>query len=126
MKNPDKIKATILVIDDDIEIGSAIKEFLEQTEDCYVVHSPDGISGVRTLESLMDGHRPDLVMLDLHMPGMDGVETYEALQNRMMFIDVPVVFITGAEDPVLPPGATVLKKPFQVNTLLSSVRSAIR
>ena len=85
-------RATILIVDDEIsniEIMNAILE--DDYEICFAT------SGQQALET---AHRvlPDLVLLDIMMPGMDGFELCERLKGEALLADVPVIFTTGLGD----------------------------
>jgi DNA-binding response OmpR family regulator/DNA-binding CsgD family transcriptional regulator len=54
-------------------------------------------SGARALKQL-EQHVPDIILLDVKMPGMDGIDTCRAIKNRAEWKDVPVIFITGADE----------------------------
>jgi DNA-binding NarL/FixJ family response regulator len=54
-------------------------------------------SGSRALKQL-EQNLPDIILLDLKMPGMDGIETCRAIKERAEWKDVPVIFITGADE----------------------------
>ncbi len=75
--------------------------------------------------------RPDLVLMDLHMPGLDGVELTGLIRGHPDFATTPVVFLTGDEDPerrfeVLDVGADdFLRKPVRPRHLVSAVQSRI-
>ena len=76
--------------------------------------------------------RPDLVLMDLHMPGMDGVELLSLIRGHPDFALTPVVFLTGDEDPerrfeVLDVGADdFLRKPVRPRHLVSAVQSRVQ
>ena len=80
--------ARILVIDDDTAIRTVIKTVLER-ESFDVVVAEDGRSGIAALE----GSRFDLILIDIFMPGMDGLESIRHLNKRAP--DVPVVAMSG-------------------------------
>ncbi|MGJ4729724.1 EAL domain-containing protein [Luteimonas sp. SDU101] len=75
--------------------------------------------------------RPDLVLMDLHMPGLDGVELTGLIRSHPDYALTPVVFLTGDEDPerrfeVLDVGADdFLRKPVRPRHLVSAVQSRI-
>ncbi|TWT19446.1 EAL domain-containing protein [Luteimonas marina] len=79
----------------------------------------------------MEQLRPDLVLMDLHMPGLDGAELTELIRAHAEFAPVPVVFLTGDEDPerrfeALDIGADdFLRKPVRPKHLVSAVQSRI-
>jgi type IV pilus assembly protein PilB len=84
------IAATILTVDDDPVNRKIIERVLIQ--DGYRVVEAD--SGLKTLEVLRDV-RPDLILLDVVMPGMDGYELCAKLQENADTADIPVIFITA-------------------------------
>lgn len=88
-------------------------------------------SGTAALE-LLDGTRvPDLVLLDVHMPDMDGFEVLKSLKTNPVYRQVPVVFLTGdegvkTETAGLHAGAAdFIRKPFAPEVLLTRVRNIV-
>ena len=110
---------SILVIDDDAAFADLVVEIL--TDEGYVAYS--ALSGVEALASITC-HTPALLLLDLHMPGMSGVELIAQLR-RANLATMPVVLITASPcdaAPQLVPGAIVcLPKPFDLDDLLADV-----
>ena len=84
------VEATILTVDDDPVNRKIIVQILKR--DGYRVVEAD--SGLKTLEVLRQV-RPDLILLDVMMPGMDGYELCAKLQDNSETADIPVVFLTG-------------------------------
>jgi DNA-binding NarL/FixJ family response regulator len=86
-------KSRILVIDDD-------EDFLEMTESFLEEHYETAlaVSGSQALELLAAGLSPDLILLDLSMPGMDGYETLRKMNALDNTAGVPVVFLTGINE----------------------------
>ena len=89
-------------------------------------------SGEEALRFLSAGeNKPDLILLDIHMPGMDGFETLSALHADAATADIPVVFLTADEDNetesrALEAGAMdFIKKPFVPRVLLTRVRHIV-
>jgi DNA-binding response OmpR family regulator len=78
----------ILVVDDDKSVGTAIKTVLEAAG-FDVVHSIDCMSGVAQIKAA----EFDVVMVDLFMPGIDGLETIKAF--RQIKPQVPIIAISG-------------------------------
>ena len=116
----------ILVIDDDaanLRMASRILSADEARVSCLK-------SGEDALKFLHD-NRPDLILLDIHMPGMDGFETIAALKENPATADIPVIFLTAdddssAETKSLAMGATdFIKKPFVPEVLLLRVRHTL-
>ncbi|MPT46981.1 MAG: diguanylate cyclase [Sphingobium sp.] len=85
-------KAIILIVDDEIsniEIMNATLE--DEYEICF---STSGEQALQTARTVM----PDLILLDIIMPGMDGFETCQELKRDPLLADVPVIFTTGLHD----------------------------
>ncbi|MBU2958124.1 diguanylate cyclase [Paracoccus sp. 1_MG-2023] len=85
-------RPTILIIDDDpanIEICSAALE--EEYEVCFALSAAQALEAVHEV-------RPDLILLDVVMPDMDGYELCRALKDDRQLADIPVIFATGLGD----------------------------
>jgi two-component system cell cycle response regulator len=117
--------ANVLIIDDSLVIRAVVRDGLE-TEGYQVAEAVDGLAGLQQCRD----KPPDVVLLDIEMPGLDGYEVLAALKGDPLLRDIPVVFLTsraGMEDVVagLRGGAhDYLKKPFQTVELLARVGSA--
>lgn len=84
----------ILVIDD----GPEQRRFLERTLSAAgyrVVTAPDGEAGTATAHSLL----PDLVLLDVMMPGMNGYQVCRALKRDPVTADRPILVLTAKDEP---------------------------
>ncbi len=118
----------LLMIEDDARLAHMVQEYLGQSG-FEVTHAPDGEHGLAQLPSV----QPDLVILDLMMPGIDGLEVcrrIRALPNDLA--RVPVLMLTAKGDPMdriigLELGADdYLPKPFEPRELLARVRAVLR
>lgn len=84
-------------------------------------------SGIEALQRA-PGFKPDLILLDVMMPGMDGVETYKRLRAMPQFVDTPIVFLTAKAmkhetDAYMLLGANgVIAKPFDPTALSAQVQ----
>jgi CheY-like chemotaxis protein len=110
----------IMVVDDDEDILVALSELLEN-EGFRVVAVPNGQVA---LDVLSRGELPDLILLDLMMPVMDGWKfRAEQLVNPTLAA-VPVIVITAVPSPnqATDLGVAVLKKPIDPHMLLATVR----
>lgn len=88
MKFAGKKQHTVLVIDDDTSICEVVAKYL-QLIGFATMQAGDGRSGIK----LFDEQTPDLVLLDLHMPDVDGFEVLKAINFRSK--EVPVIIISG-------------------------------
>jgi len=118
------VMATLLVIDDDREFVELLRKRLEGAGYRLLI-ALDGETGLRMLET----ERPDLVILDIMMPGMDG---WEVCRRIRQISTVPILMLTakgmttdvvyglelGADDYVT--------KPFQADVLLARIRALLR
>lgn len=81
----------VLIIDDDPAIIQLISSFFEVDNDGYFVDS--ALSGETGLAALA-AHRPDVVLLDISMPGMSGLEVLKRI--RLADASIPVIMVTAA------------------------------
>jgi DNA-binding response OmpR family regulator len=120
-------RATALLVDDDVKLGGLLKEYLGQNEvDLTVV--TDGERGLRELAS----GRFDVLLLDVMLPGMDGLEVCRRVRAQPELAALPVLMLTAKGDDVdkivgLELGADdYLAKPFNPRELLARVRALLR
>ena len=115
----------ILVIDDDETISSLIKQVFSK-EGYEVSTANNGIDGEKIALEFM----PDLIFMDVTMPGQDGYETTEKIKSNKELSNIPVVFLTGqaaSEDKgraFAKGGVTYMNKPF-ANQQLIGIASLI-
>lgn len=116
----------ILVVDDDasnLKMASHILGSAQMRVSCLK-------SGENAVQFLLK-NRPDLILLDIHMPGMDGFQTMQAIRENGTAANIPVIFLTAdddsnAEKRGLEEGAVdFIKKPFVPEVLLLRVRHTI-
>src|SRR5687768_16867910 len=116
--------ATVLIIDDDESVRRSFIRTLEQ-EGYTVETATTGESGLERLR----GAPVDLVLLDLHLPRMDGIEVLSAL--RQGGLDVPVLMVSGegtieaAVEAVQLGARDFMQKPVEPERLKVSVRNAL-
>jgi CheY-like chemotaxis protein len=116
----------ILVVDDNPDVRLALSTLLED-EGYEVAEASDGDLGLDAARE----RKPDLILLDLMMPRMDGFETHKELKKDENLADIPVVVLTarrGGEDMTLARalGATdYLNKPWIDGGLESAVKGAL-
>lgn len=113
---------TVLVVDDEPALRSILHDIL-QDEGYRVLLAPDGLG----LAELVARERPDLVLMDVMMPGSDGREAYRQLRARPDLPDVPVVMMSAAAHPsgLDSSIAAFLRKPFDLGSLVEVVTGLI-
>jgi len=118
---------TVLVIDDEAELVRLLDYNL--TKAGYLaISAKDGASGL----AMARKHRPDLVILDVMMPGMDGWEVCKALRKEPATFTVPILMLTAKAEEAdrvlgLELGADdYVPKPFGVRELLARVKALLR
>lgn len=118
----------LLLIDDDLRLANMVGEYL-RAQGFDVSHAADGNTGLAHAEAL----KPDLLILDLMMPGIDGLEVCRRLRVLQQPVrDTPVLMLTAKGDPMdrvvgLELGADdYLAKPFEPRELLARIRAILR
>jgi DNA-binding response OmpR family regulator len=117
----------ILVIEDDPLVSRTIERCLRQSE-YHVQVVNTGVAGLKAARRKI----PDLVLLDVMMPGMDGYTVCKEMREDALLKDVPIIFLTAknkVEDKIV--GLSVgaddyLGKPFNVDELLLRVKAILR
>ena len=84
----------LLLIDDDEDKRTLIKLALEMNSDWQVSTATDGIEGITKAEA----ERPDVILLDFIMPGLDGLTVCELLKSNLFTCSIPVIFMTAMVD----------------------------
>jgi len=117
----------ILIVDDHTLFRSGIKALLQRQEDFEVVgEAGDGLEGLKRAKSL----QPDVVLLDLHMPGIGGREAVKLLSEEVPACNVLLLTVSeDAEDLIetIRAGARgYLLKNIETDFLLNAIRSAAR
>lgn len=119
--------AVILIVDDEEPIQELLKFNLEK-EGYTVLVADDGPSALKIVEE----KHPDLVVLDVMLPGMDGMEVCNQLRQNSKFRDIPVIMLTAKVEEIdkvlgLELGADdYLTKPFSPRELLARIRARLR
>ena len=85
------MRPTVLVVDDDDDIRELTRVALELVADWGVITAGGGAEALE----LAARHRPDAVLLDLMMPGMDGLTTFRHLRADPATGDIPVILVTA-------------------------------
>ena len=86
-------KKELLIVDDDESYLKLIKKWMSDAYKATAVKS-----GAQALKFL-EGHRPDLVLLDFEMPELNGGDVLQKMREKPETADIPVFFLTGNVDP---------------------------
>ena len=87
-------RKTILMIDNEKEYTSLIKSFLEESCNYKAKIVPDGYNGMRIAAKI----KPDLILLDVLMPAMNGFYILKQLREKKETASIPVIMVTAVQD----------------------------
>ena len=117
----------VLVVDDESDIRRVALLGLKRLGGCEVVEAQSGAEAL----ALASSEAPDVILLDVMMPGQDGPSTLQALQADERTASIPVVFLTAKAMPAEIERLTrlgargVLTKPFDPRTLADQIRALL-
>jgi two-component system phosphate regulon response regulator PhoB len=121
------MKATVFVVEDDPDIRDIVASALERDG-----HDPEPFSNAEDALSAALARPPDAIVLDVMLPGMDGLEALRRLKASAAAREIPVLLVTArGEDADVVSGLELgaddyVVKPFSAKVLAARVRSAIR
>lgn len=115
-------ESSVLVLDDDHDTVDWLAAVLRGRQyEVICAHS-----SAQALDSLDSSGPVQLIISDVRMPGLDGFDFFRVVKQR--FPNIRVVLMTGypiVEDDIVPRGATILKKPFDVEGLFRAIAQPI-
>lgn len=117
-------KETLLIVDDDLRLQQLLSEYLG--EQGYLTSA---VGGGEAMDRWLEGHRPDLIILDLMLPGEDGLSLARRLRSNG---DIPIIILSARGEELdriigLEVGADdYLAKPFNPRELLARIRAVLR
>ena len=117
----------IVYIEDDLEMTYLIKMILER-KGYEIISTNDGMEGFEVIER----EKPDLVLLDLMMPNIDGWDIYHQLKSNENTNQIPVIIISAKAQPIdkvlgiqIAKVNNYISKPFKPQELLESIESIL-
>jgi CheY-like chemotaxis protein len=118
-------KKTILVMDDDLALQTVLEIALRDAG-YDVILANDGQEGIEKLTTL----NPNLVISDIMMPQMDGVETFQRIKEQLQDNGIPIFIMTAlSRKPwfadLEAEGAVIIQKPFEIDELLRLVHDML-
>src|SRR3954470_17877705 len=120
------MRPTILTVDD----AKAVRDLVEKTVQPYDCEATSATNGYNAFFAI-ERQRPDLILLDISMPVMGGIETLSRLKGAPEIAGIPVIMLTSRADHRVVPklsgmGAKdTLMKPFTETALLEKIRSVL-
>ena len=124
--SPQNKLETILVVDDDELMLKLLRTALAQ-ENYELMLAASGLEALNLLRK----RRPDLILMDMEMPGLDGMETTSRIKSAEQFSTLPVIMVTGNSEKAivascLKAGATdFVVKPFNREVLLDKIHKLL-
>ncbi|HEY6417780.1 MAG TPA: response regulator [Candidatus Binataceae bacterium] len=117
-KAGDTAAIKVLVVEDDPDLGETLCEILTMSG----YRASHAVDGVAALEMLRDGDLPDLILLDMMLPRLDGWGFREAQLRDKTLKGIPVVVLSAVGEIVKPINADhILRKPVTSETLLATI-----
>ncbi|MDD3561592.1 response regulator [Petrimonas mucosa] len=120
-------KKQLLIIDDKIAIARIITVYLSDEYEITYFDSP-----LKAMQWLFEGNRPNLIVLDIWMPGMSGDEFLSFIKQNGLYKDIPVLILSGEESSdfrikMLEEGAAdFILKPFNPQELKVRIRKVLQ
>ena len=119
----------IMIVDDDPDQISTIKYVLESSGNQYEVISAN--NGIQCLQLLVNNQIPDLILLDIMMPEMNGWEVFNHLKEKSSWKNIPVIFLTARTDRVAENaggflGDDYIEKPFNREDLIKRIDDVLK
>lgn len=117
----------IAVVEDDRSIQMVLELVFSRMAKCQVVVASNGIEGLATIQK----EKPDVVLLDLMMPGMDGFEVCQRVKADPAIRHIPIIFLTAQPQPAAVARAMALGaagylvKPFDPIKIIDQVNEAL-
>ena len=114
-------QATVMVVEDDLDLREMI-EMLLTVEGLHPVPATNGREALRALHG--DEPRPDVILLDLMMPEMNGWQFREAQLAEPELAGIPVIVMSAVTERAID-GVPFIKKPFDSDQLLAAIHRAV-
>lgn len=121
------VKKTILLVDDNSDLIYSVKTGLETISKNYEVI---GVGSGRACLEFLKKDKPDLILLDIMMPGMDGWDVCAKIKSNKKTENIPIVFLTAKTDPISKgmgrlASADYIEKPIEIKDLKKRIDTVI-
>jgi len=119
-KDPTNVK-TVLIVEDDEAIGDLLVQAIEQETSYHAVLASDGFQALKMLRTV----KPDLILLDYSLPGMNGLELYDTIHTVKALKHLPVLIVSAEtariQKEIKARQLSQLQKPFDLANLLQAI-----
>jgi len=117
----------IMIVDDEHDFRGMVCTLMKK-EGHKVIEAKNGKECLKKLEK---GHIPDLILLDIMMPEMNGWETFDRIKENTFWKDIPIVFLTVRKDDIAKStgkflGEDYITKPFDVTDLKRRIDNVLK
>jgi len=115
---------TILLVEDDADIGEFIAQALNDETPYTILHVVDGTRALEAVASV----KPDLFILDYQLPGMNGIELHDRLHALKGLEKIPTLIVSAnmpSRKEMQQRQITFLKKPFDLNDLFKAIEKLL-
>lgn len=116
---------TVLVVDDEPDNRDIMRVIVEEIVGCQAMQAKDGQEALAAISS----HKPDLILLDLMLPRLDGFQVMRILKQDERTASIPVIAITAMAQPkdkeraVAAGAVDFIDKPFDLDEVADKIRS---
>jgi CheY-like chemotaxis protein len=110
----------VMLVEDEADIREPLRELLEE-EGMTVITASHGQDALDQLEHCT---RPRVMVVDLLMPVMNGVELVEKLRGDPRYTTIPVIFLSASSTLAPPEGTRMLRKPVALPRLIEAIRQS--
>ena len=120
-------KKVIMVVDDNPDLIYSVKEGLKSVAKDYDIIGAE--SGKKCIDALKK-QKPDIILLDIMMPGMDGWDVCAKIKANKQTEDIPIIFLTAKTDPISKSMGRLaskdyIEKPFDVRDLKKRIDAVL-
>ena len=119
-KDPTDVK-TVFIVEDDEAIGDLLVQAIEQETSYHAVLASDGFQALKMLRTV----KPDLILLDYGLPGMNGLELYDTIHTVKALKHLPVLIVSAEtgriQKEIKARQLPQLQKPFDLANLLQTI-----
>jgi two-component system, chemotaxis family, chemotaxis protein CheY len=122
----DRPKRLIAIVEDDDTLAMTFRQALEEERGWSTMVVGDGEEALHVLPAA----RPDMILLDMTLPGLDGVSLYRMLRGRRETLETPILIVTASHEWELQRRGLeplqLLRKPFDLDDLFHAIESLLQ